>query len=125
MVDPKICRLTWLLATGNYPVQNDVKRRWIDLSREAASGDDPGSRGRFARKNYRSDKRGKAAARSALSLLAALCLSFFLPTKTPLFFFQPVVARRFSLVEARQAHDLLGQGGVSGKIVLVMNAALE
>ena len=36
---------------------------------------------------------------------------------------KPVVARRFPLVEARQAHELLGQGGVIGKIVLVMNGA--
>ena len=34
---------------------------------------------------------------------------------------KPVVARRFPLVEARQAHELLGQGGVIGKIVLVMS----
>jgi NADPH2:quinone reductase len=31
----------------------------------------------------------------------------------------PVVARRFPLAEARQAHELLGKGGVIGKIVLV------
>jgi len=31
---------------------------------------------------------------------------------------QPVVARRFALAEARQAHELLAQGGVVGKIVL-------
>ena len=36
---------------------------------------------------------------------------------------KPVIARRFPLVEARQAHELLGQGGVIGKIVLVMNRA--
>ena len=36
---------------------------------------------------------------------------------------KPVVARRFPLVEARQAHELLGRGGVIGKIVLVMNGA--
>jgi NADPH:quinone reductase-like Zn-dependent oxidoreductase len=36
---------------------------------------------------------------------------------------KPVVARRFPLAEARQAHELLGQGGVIGKIVLVMNGA--
>ena len=34
---------------------------------------------------------------------------------------KPVVAERFPLVEARQAHELLGKGGVIGKIVLVMN----
>lgn len=31
----------------------------------------------------------------------------------------PLVARRFPLVEARAAHELLGQGGITGKIVLV------
>jgi len=36
---------------------------------------------------------------------------------------KPVVARRFPLVEARKAHELLGQGGVIGKIVLVMDGA--
>ncbi|HEY3349367.1 MAG TPA: medium chain dehydrogenase/reductase family protein [Thermoanaerobaculia bacterium] len=33
---------------------------------------------------------------------------------------QPLVARRFPLAEARQAHELLGKGGVTGKIVLVV-----
>jgi len=37
---------------------------------------------------------------------------------------KPLIAQRLPLVEARQAHELLGQGGVSGKIVLVTNAAL-
>jgi NADPH2:quinone reductase len=32
---------------------------------------------------------------------------------------KPLVAQRFRLTEARQAHELLGQGGVIGKIVLV------
>jgi NADPH2:quinone reductase len=32
---------------------------------------------------------------------------------------KPLIARRFPLAEARQAHELLGQGGVVGKIVLV------
>jgi NADPH2:quinone reductase len=36
---------------------------------------------------------------------------------------KPIIAKRFPLVEARQAHELLGQGGVIGKIVLVMNGA--
>jgi len=36
---------------------------------------------------------------------------------------RPVIAQRFPLVKARQAHELLGQGGVIGKIVLVMNEA--
>jgi NADPH2:quinone reductase len=35
---------------------------------------------------------------------------------------KPLVARRFPLAEARQAHELLGKGGVTGKIVLVRNA---
>lgn len=34
---------------------------------------------------------------------------------------KPVIAQRISLAEARQAHELLGQGGVTGKIVLVPN----
>jgi NADPH:quinone reductase len=37
---------------------------------------------------------------------------------------KPLIAQRLPLVEARQAHELLGQGGVTGKIVLVTNAAL-
>lgn len=32
---------------------------------------------------------------------------------------KPLIARRFSLVEARDAQELLGKGGVTGKIVLV------
>ena len=36
---------------------------------------------------------------------------------------KPLIARRFSLAEARQAHELLGKGGVIGKIVLVPNEA--
>jgi NADPH:quinone reductase len=32
---------------------------------------------------------------------------------------KPLIARRFPLAEARQAHELLGAGGVTGKIVLV------
>jgi NADPH2:quinone reductase len=34
---------------------------------------------------------------------------------------KPLVAHRIPLAEARQAHELLGQGGVAGKIVLVCN----
>ncbi len=34
---------------------------------------------------------------------------------------KPLIAQRFSLVEARHAHELLGKGGVTGKIVLVPN----
>jgi NADPH2:quinone reductase len=32
---------------------------------------------------------------------------------------KPLIARRFPLAEARRAHELLGTGGVTGKIVLV------
>jgi NADPH2:quinone reductase len=33
---------------------------------------------------------------------------------------KPLIARRFPLAEARHAHELLGKGGVTGKIVLVL-----
>ena len=33
----------------------------------------------------------------------------------------PLIAHRFPLGEARQAHELLGKGGVTGKIVLLCN----
>jgi NADPH:quinone reductase len=36
---------------------------------------------------------------------------------------KPLIARRFPLVEARQAQELLGRGGVTGKVVLVCNGA--
>ena len=36
---------------------------------------------------------------------------------------RPLVAQRFPLGEARHAHELLGKGGVVGKIVLVSNGA--
>jgi NADPH2:quinone reductase len=36
---------------------------------------------------------------------------------------KPVIAKKFPLAEARQAHELLGKGGVTGKIVLVCNEA--
>jgi NADPH2:quinone reductase len=36
---------------------------------------------------------------------------------------KPLIARRFPLVQARQAHELLGKGGVTGKIVLVRNGS--
>ncbi len=36
---------------------------------------------------------------------------------------KPLIAQRFPLAEARQAHGLLGKGGVIGKIVLVRNAS--
>jgi NADPH2:quinone reductase len=32
---------------------------------------------------------------------------------------KPLIAQRFPLAEARQAQELLGKGGVTGKIVLV------
>jgi NADPH2:quinone reductase len=35
----------------------------------------------------------------------------------------PLVARRLPLAEARTAHELLGQGGVTGKIVLICDAS--
>ncbi len=34
---------------------------------------------------------------------------------------KPLIAQRFPLAEARHAHELLGQGGVTGKIVLLPN----
>jgi len=37
---------------------------------------------------------------------------------------KPLIARRFPLAEARHAHELLGKGGVIGKIVLVHDASL-
>src|SRR5205085_604607 len=36
---------------------------------------------------------------------------------------KPLIARRFPLAEARQAHELLGKGGVTGKIVLVRSGS--
>jgi NADPH2:quinone reductase len=36
---------------------------------------------------------------------------------------KPLIAQRFPLVEARAAHELLGQGGVTGKIVLVRHGS--
>jgi NADPH:quinone reductase-like Zn-dependent oxidoreductase len=36
---------------------------------------------------------------------------------------KPLIAQRLPLVEARHARELLGQGGVTGKIVLVSNAS--
>jgi len=32
---------------------------------------------------------------------------------------KPLIAERFPLFEARRAHELLGRGGVTGKIILV------
>src|SRR5262249_24713551 len=37
--------------------------------------------------------------------------------------FKPLIARRFRLTEAKRAHELLGKGGVTGKIVLVPNGS--
>ena len=36
---------------------------------------------------------------------------------------KPLIARRFPLAEARHAQELLGKGGVTGKIVLMGNAS--
>jgi NADPH2:quinone reductase len=36
---------------------------------------------------------------------------------------KPLIARRFPITEARQAHELLGKTGVTGKIVLVRDGA--
>jgi NADPH:quinone reductase-like Zn-dependent oxidoreductase len=36
---------------------------------------------------------------------------------------KPLIAQRFPLTEARHAHELLGTGGVTGKIVLVCNGS--
>jgi NADPH2:quinone reductase len=36
---------------------------------------------------------------------------------------RPLIAQRLPLAEARQAHELLGEGGVTGKIVLVPNGS--
>ena len=36
---------------------------------------------------------------------------------------KPLIAQRFPLAEARCAHELLGKGGITGKIVLVGNAS--
>jgi NADPH:quinone reductase-like Zn-dependent oxidoreductase len=36
---------------------------------------------------------------------------------------KPIIADRFPLVEARHAHELLGKGGVTGKIVLVTHGS--
>jgi NADPH2:quinone reductase len=35
---------------------------------------------------------------------------------------KPIIAQRFPLVEARQAQELLGKGGVVGKIVLMASS---
>jgi NADPH:quinone reductase-like Zn-dependent oxidoreductase len=38
---------------------------------------------------------------------------------------KPLIAKRFPLAQAREAHELLGQGDVIGKIVLLCNSPLE
>jgi len=38
---------------------------------------------------------------------------------------KPLVARRFPLGEARRAHELLGEGGVTGKIVLIRDGSSD
>jgi NADPH2:quinone reductase len=38
---------------------------------------------------------------------------------------KPLIAKRYPLTEARQAHELLGKGGVSGKIVLVLDESVR
>jgi NADPH2:quinone reductase len=37
---------------------------------------------------------------------------------------KPLISQRFPLADAKQAHELLGKGGVTGRIVLVCNALL-
>jgi NADPH2:quinone reductase len=37
---------------------------------------------------------------------------------------KPLIAQRLPLAEARHAHELLGEGGVTGKIVLLPNGSL-
>jgi len=34
---------------------------------------------------------------------------------------KPLIAQRLALEEARRAHEMLGEGGVLGKIVLLLN----
>ena len=38
---------------------------------------------------------------------------------------KPLIAKRYPLTKARQAHELLGKGGVSGKIVLVLDESVR
>ena len=38
---------------------------------------------------------------------------------------KPLIAQRFPLAEARRAHELLGKGGVVGKIVLMCDRRYE
>jgi len=41
MADHAILRLTIVLAVRDYPVQGEIKQRWIELCSEAAICDDP------------------------------------------------------------------------------------
>lgn len=34
---------------------------------------------------------------------------------------KPLIAQRLPLAEAKKAHEILGKGGVTGKIVLICN----
>jgi NADPH2:quinone reductase len=36
---------------------------------------------------------------------------------------KPLIAQRFPLAEARHAQELLGKGGVTGKVVLVLSGS--
>jgi NADPH2:quinone reductase len=38
---------------------------------------------------------------------------------------KPLIARRFPIAEARDAHELIGKGGVTGKIVLMLKGASQ
>jgi NADPH2:quinone reductase len=38
---------------------------------------------------------------------------------------KPLIARKFPLAEARRAHELLGQVGVTGKIVLIAKEGVD
>ena len=65
------------------------------------------------------NKRFERSARSRVELIAPFD---FLRQQS----IKPLIAQRFPLAEARQAHELLGKGGVIGKIVPVRNgSALE
>jgi len=66
--------------------------------------------------------------RSSISLINAIRRLKFVRETVLLDFLEqkkikPIIAQRFPLAEARQAHELLGKGGVVGKIVLVPNGA--
>ena len=65
----------------------------------------------------------------SIQWLMRLRPAFFRQDLTGLFDFRqqdkvkPVIAERFPLAEARRAHELLGEGGVTGKIVLVCSGS--